>query len=146
MCVRVRVHVCLTVCSCFSLRRGTARWFSQWRLSPALGSPVCVCVCVHSRAVCLYKCTVKTTCWWVALYLGFQLYAVSYQLNLSSFLFQITTHAHEQTHLRVCVWVYVCLLPLQDLLLFTTMAQSKRMTYQSCFLSLLLSEDHLEVF
>ncbi len=115
-CMCVRVHVCVH----FSLRRGTARWFSQWRLSPALGRRVCVCVCVSIyvwlhrsvsvSVVCVCVCirTVKTTCWWVALYLGFQIYAVSYQLNLSSFLFQITTHAHEQTYLLVCVGVCVC--------------------------------------
>ena len=63
---------------------------------------MCACVCVCVR-------TVKTTCWWVALYLGFQVYALTYQLNLSSFLFQITTHAHEQIYSLVYVCVYVCM-------------------------------------
>ena len=50
-------------------------------------------------------------------------------------------HMNKYIHLcvYVCGWVCVCVCvpaALQDLLLFTTVAQSKWMTYQSCFLSL----------
>lgn len=112
--------ICLCVCLCVlslqSRERHSSLIFSMeavsctWPLRACAYVFVCACMCELPSvwAACLYKCSVKTTCWWLALYLGFQLHAASYQLNLSSFLFQISTHAHEQTYSPVCVCVCIC--------------------------------------
>lgn len=45
------------------------------------------CAPASPRPNCLSERPAKTTCWWLALCLGFQLSAASYRLNLSRFLF-----------------------------------------------------------
>lgn len=72
---------------------------------------LCACVCL-SVCVCMCVCTLKRTCWWVTLlYLGFQKYSA--QLILHPF---PDWHMHTNT--------------------LTIVAQSKRVTYQSCVLAL----------
>lgn len=105
------------VCGCVfgvGLRRGTARCFSQWRLSPALGRRV-----VRVHAVCENNLLVSCIISWL-----WTLRAFPYQLNLSRFLFPPTVHVDKQTvrvEQSVCIQLFKCC------------SQRKWMTYRACF-------------
>lgn len=58
--------------------------------------------------MCVYIFSIKTTCWWVALYLGFHVCALSYQLNLSSFLFHIASTYTWEKYVCVCICMCAC--------------------------------------
>lgn len=99
---------------------------------------------------CLSEGPAKTTCWWLALCLGFQPCAAPYRFNLSRFLFPdqyACTWASRLAHwcmrmrLCVCVRVFACAsvcscCPCRIYCCSPSAAQSKWMTYQSYFLSL----------
>lgn len=146
----VHVYVCVRAFpSC--LWRGTARWFSQWRLSPTLGRchrrPCSRCMCASETSARLFVWTACENNLLVARVMSwlstFALLPIS-SIYLVSF-FQISTPAHERAgSLTVeCVCVCVCLrarmcscCPSRIYCCSPSAAQSKWMTYQSCFLSL----------
>lgn len=147
LCVRVHVRACASVClSVHASVSGEAQLvgFLNGGCLLHLEAP-CVCVIVSVSAVSECEWCVCINVLWkqpvgglhYILAFNYMQFPIS-SIYLVSFSRSLRMHMNKHTYVCVpeCVWVYVWLLPLQDLLLFTTMAQSKRMTYQSCFLSL----------
>lgn len=131
------------------LWRGTAHWFSQWRLSPTLGRchrrPCSCCMCASEPSALLF---VWTSCEnnllvaciksWLSTLHGFlSLQSISFPFSRS-----VRMHMSEQAHSLVCVCLCVltcaCMCsccPCRIYCCSPSAAQSKWMTYQSCFLS-----------